>query len=143
MRLAPLILCLALACGGDDDDAGGSDASNGGSDAGSSADAGGGGSDAGGDRDAGNSAVMCGGLTGLQCDDTDYCDWPDESCGGGDGIGECKRRPADCGTPEDDPVCGCNGRPYNNPCEAAMAGEDVGGPENCVSTSQATPVRSL
>jgi hypothetical protein len=150
MRLAPLLACLALvpACGGDDDDTGGADASSG-SDAGSTADAGPRRDGGGGDGDGGSAGDMCGGLVGLQCGDTQYCDWPDDSCGVGDSLGECKPRPIDCTNPDDEPVCGCNGRPYDNPCAAAMAGADVGDPSVCVSTSgagapaQAPPTRSL
>lgn len=43
-----------------------------------------------------------------------YCANLTEGCGG---VGSCARRPTSC-TGELTPVCGCDGRPYTNPCEA-------------------------
>ena len=44
--------------------------------------------------------------------------------GGCTGIGECGPRPEICGAIYD-PVCGCDGRSYGNPCEANAAGTNV------------------
>lgn len=64
---------------------------------------------------------VCGGITGLGCDDGYYCRYPESaSCGAGDATGECAPVPDVCIT-IDDPVCGCDGRSYSNACEAALA----------------------
>ena len=127
--LATLLLIVALACG--DDDGGDTDA---GDDGGMSADAGGGdddGGDDGGDADGGP-VPLCGGLAGLQCEDGEYCNWPDDSCGVADSAGVCEPRPGpdDC-EPDGDKVCACNGASYVNACAAAVAGADVSATGSC------------
>ncbi|HWM86168.1 MAG TPA: hypothetical protein VNO33_10035 [Kofleriaceae bacterium] len=135
MRLTWLLtafLSTAIACGGDDDggddgSAGAIDAAAGSGDAGSRSDAGDGDG-----LDAGNTSVLCGGLAGLQCEETHYCDWPDDDCGSGDGLGACRPRPTDCKLGES--VCGCDGDRYESACAANMAGADVREPSNCEPT---------
>ncbi|MCP4816653.1 MAG: hypothetical protein GY888_29425, partial [Planctomycetaceae bacterium] len=51
------------------------------------------------------------------CDDADYC-FSEEGCGA---PGTCQEKPQLC-TREFNPVCGCDGRTYGNPCNAASAG---------------------
>jgi hypothetical protein len=124
MRLAllcALLLVGSAACGGDDDDDGGDS---------TTADSGPGGAedaapeaDAAPDVDSG-SKVLCGGLQGLTCEGTAYCDWPDDSCGISDGLGACEERPTEC-EPGGEPVCACDGTRYENKCEAARDGQDV------------------
>ncbi len=58
--------------------------------------------------------------TNADCGDTDYCVF-DNGCRG---PGVCQARPRLC-TRELNPVCGCDGRTYPNPCEAARAGVNV------------------
>ncbi|MEC9056024.1 MAG: Kazal-type serine protease inhibitor domain-containing protein, partial [Verrucomicrobiota bacterium] len=58
--------------------------------------------------------------TNADCGDTDYCVF-DNGCRG---PGVCQARPRVC-TRELNPVCGCDGRTYPNPCEAARAGVNV------------------
>jgi hypothetical protein len=137
--LTTSILCLALACGGDDDGDDGSDADAGsedvdaGDDGGDDGDDGDGddGGDDGGDAGPdGGMAMRCGGLGGLMCEDTHYCDWADDTCGAVDTLGECLPRPSEC-EPGEDPVCACNGMPYGSPCEAAKAGFDVSEDASC------------
>ncbi|KYF60369.1 hypothetical protein BE08_37780, partial [Sorangium cellulosum] len=54
----------------------------------------------------------------------EYCDFPDDSCGTFDTVGQCAVRPGGC--PEDCPgVCGCDGNFYCNACSAQQAGVDV------------------
>jgi hypothetical protein len=129
--LCPLLLIVAVACGGDDDET--EDGST--ADAGSTSDAGdmapdggdtpdGGSQDAAPDQDGGAVGDPCGGLLNLQCDAVHYCEWEDDSCGQGDVPGICIPRPSDC---QMDPpaVCGCDGRRYDSECEAHRAGTDV------------------
>jgi len=54
------------------------------------------------------------------CNEADYC-FSGDGC---DAPGICQPRPQVC-TLELNPVCGCNGRTYGNPCEAARAGVNV------------------
>jgi hypothetical protein len=67
----------------------------------------------------------CGGLVGSTCPgDTAYCDFPDTHlCGIADGAGVCRARPDAC-TKDCPGVCGCDGKPYCNACEAHRAGVD-------------------
>jgi hypothetical protein len=130
--LSVSILSLALACGGDDD-------GDSNTDAGSEVDAGDDGGDDGDDGDDdgdadggadGGPVLLCGGLAGIMCEDTHYCDWPDDSCGAIDQMGECKPRPAEC-EPDGEPACACDGSTYDSACAAAMAGSDVSGADSC------------
>lgn len=67
----------------------------------------------------------CGGIAGASCAATQWCDFDDDSvCGAADRLGVCRPRPIVCGLIAD-PVCGCDGQSYPNPCEAAAAGTDV------------------
>ena len=73
----------------------------------------------------GTSGKTCGGLLGETCDDGFFCDYPPEMlCGNADGQGKCTEMPTGC-TKELNPVCGCDGKNYGNPCEANAAGTDV------------------
>jgi hypothetical protein len=62
-------------------------------------------------------------------DDETFCDKPDGAC---DGPGRCAPLPDLCAS-NIDPVCGCDGRSYNNACNAARAGVNVAhaGPCEC------------
>ncbi|MET0390948.1 MAG: Kazal-type serine protease inhibitor family protein [Polyangiales bacterium] len=76
------------------------------------------------DEDAGASQA-CGGLRGLSCSNGDYCSYAaDANCGRADATGTCATVPDFC-TLERNPVCGCDGQTYGNPCTAAAAGISV------------------
>ncbi|APR80830.1 Kazal-type serine protease inhibitor domain protein [Minicystis rosea] len=66
----------------------------------------------------------CGGELGATCAPEEYCDFPDQMCGGNDGTGLCVRRPDGC-IDIDNPVCGCDGKVYESTCDAAYMGTDV------------------
>lgn len=66
----------------------------------------------------------CGGLQGLPCEEGEFCNWTDGSCGAADQLGVCEVIPTAC----DDvfnPVCGCDDETYSNACEANAAGVSV------------------
>ncbi|HTV21973.1 MAG TPA: Kazal-type serine protease inhibitor domain-containing protein, partial [Polyangiaceae bacterium] len=80
-------------------------------------------------------AATCGGITGQGCEDGEYCSFPPETqCGSGDQTGFCEAQPEFC-TREFNPVCGCDGTTYANPCEAAAAGISVSASGECGSSN--------
>jgi hypothetical protein len=69
--------------------------------------------------------ATCGGLLGVGCAKGEFCDFPIETkCGSGDQQGSCTSIPTAC-TKESNPVCGCDGNTYGNPCAARAAGVSV------------------
>lgn len=72
----------------------------------------------------------CGGLQGLECDEGEFCNFTDGSCGAADELGICEVIPESC---DDvfDPVCGCDDETYANECEAAAQGVSVASQGAC------------
>ncbi len=79
------------------------------------------------DPDADCEGPPCG-FAGTICPPETYCDLG-ESCGALDGQ-SCLERPVACDGPSE-PVCGCDGRTYPRPCDAALAGVTVATPGPC------------
>jgi hypothetical protein len=68
--------------------------------------------------------ATCGGIAALSCTDGFFCLYPHGTCGTADSTGNCAARPEMC--PDIfQPVCGCDGHDYPNPCEAHRAGISV------------------
>ncbi|RMD83779.1 MAG: hypothetical protein D6815_05690 [Candidatus Dadabacteria bacterium] len=77
------------------------------------------------------------------CTFLEYCKFPDGQCGG---AGTCETKPLSskaCAKLPKDPVCGCNGQTYYNPCYAAAAGVSIkynfGCPTVTTTTNPPTP----
>jgi hypothetical protein len=90
------------------------------------------GADAPANDDAASTGSFCGGIGGIACrDPAQYCNY---DCTVPDGAGTCEPRPDFCADVLD-PVCGCDGVTYSNPCMAAMAGVPVRTRGRCAGTA--------
>jgi hypothetical protein len=91
----------------------------------------------------GSAPKPCGGIAGLTCAPTEWCDYtyPEMNwCGGDDGSGVCQPRPTGC--PADCPgTCGCDGTYYCNACQAHAAGTDDGAP--CTGVDCDTAIQNI
>lgn len=102
-------------------------------------DNGGGNGGTGGSGNGGNGETGGGGEVGVPCGDAgtcgpgQVCSWHYGSCGHNNPIDftECIDAYSECG-PQDKPVCACNEQIYDNYCEAAANGVDVGQEGSCV-----------
>lgn len=84
--------------------------------------------------DAGNTTV-CGSRGSTPCPEGQFCDFVAGSdCGATDAGGQCKAKPSAC-TLDIRPVCGCDGRTYENRCAANSAGVSVDYDGECKSAS--------
>jgi len=77
------------------------------------------------------SAATCGGLIGKLCGAGSYCDFSAKAhCGIADQTGKCDDKPQFCPAVIL-PVCGCDGKTYNNSCLANRAGASVASAGKC------------
>ena len=80
----------------------------------------------------GGTGAVCGGLLGLTCGVSQWCDFPGGTCGAGDQQGQCSPRetctPTDCSNV----VCGCDGHSYCNACLAHSRGLDTTDTRSCI-----------
>jgi hypothetical protein len=75
--------------------------------------------------------AMCGGYPGVQCGEGSYCAINQGECKTiADVTGTCRRKPEVC-TQQAQPVCGCDGKTYGNPCMAAAAGASIASSGAC------------
>jgi Kazal-type serine protease inhibitor-like protein len=73
----------------------------------------------------------CGGLQGISCGPTLFCDFAaDAACGAADQTGTCRERPDACAEIFA-PVCGCDDQNYENACAANRAGVSVASTGDC------------
>ncbi|WP_433926254.1 hypothetical protein AB3662_25340 [Sorangium cellulosum] len=119
---------LLAACGGSVDTPPGSGGAGG---AGGADGAGGAGGATSSTSGGGGTPVACGARSGGTCGAEEYCDFPDDSCGTFDTVGQCADRPDVC-TADCPGVCGCDGQFYCNACTAQMAGVDVSESTSCL-----------
>ena len=75
-------------------------------------------------------AGKCGGLAGLRCSGSEWCDYTGSVCGRFDQMGTCAPRPERCAMVYK-PVCGCNGQTFSNACMAKAKGVDTASEGAC------------
>jgi len=78
---------------------------------------------------------FCGGIAGKACPAGSFCAMTTGACKVPDAAGTCKLIPTSC-TKELNPVCGCDGKDYGNPCMAEMASTSVASAGTCAGTGK-------
>jgi hypothetical protein len=73
----------------------------------------------------GGPGELCGGIAGLQCAETEYCDWTPNNCGIADFPGVCRPRPRACPAVIGPPLCGCDGLVHPGECPLYDSGTDL------------------
>jgi hypothetical protein len=80
---------------------------------------------------SGGSGKVCGGIAGLHCDLGEWCDFPGDTCGAGDQLGQCQQ-PVGGALCAQVVVCGCDGKTYQNACTAHSNGVDTVTSLSCI-----------
>ncbi|HET9625004.1 MAG TPA: hypothetical protein VFP84_26735 [Kofleriaceae bacterium] len=80
----------------------------------------------------GGSGIACGGLAGVKCAASEFCDYSGNTCGAADEGGVCRARPANCPgfsanliEPVGRAFCGCDGGVYATLCSLNLSGTDL------------------
>lgn len=73
---------------------------------------------------------VCGTIVGLSCEEGEYCDFGAGQCLVSDAAGLCRARPQLCAEIFA-PVCGCDGKTYENACVATIAGAQIDHDGSC------------
>jgi len=84
---------------------------------------------------AGSCVVTCGGFTGGECAENQFCDLAAGSCGGADLSGECVAVGVPCPLLVD-PVCGCDGQTYDSDCARRNARQQLDHRGECAMSPQ-------
>ena len=74
--------------------------------------------------DSASDGELCGGATRVECRERSFCRFQDASCGSQEQVGVCEEKPDVCVLVYE-PVCGCNGKSYDNRCFAGLEGISV------------------